>query len=160
MQPQTHYAIGRVLSTQAKTLTGAGESAVLGVYRRPARVYLRRLTGIEAHLAQVGGPAVYTSALQSAVEQIRDGRITETTSGLCAVAFVGEVHFDREGQSRMGTAVLVDGAVGHLSWEPDGSEPSWHLFQDATQAVDEWMIGLFATLTALTGQPIGWGGAA
>ncbi|MCH7229992.1 hypothetical protein L0U85_03830 [Glycomyces sp. L485] len=160
MQPQTHFAIGRMLIAHTKALTSAGEAAVLGVYRRPARVYLRRLTGIEAHLATTEGPAAHTSALPGAVERIRDGRITEVTAGLCAVAFAGEVHFDRDGQSRIGTAVLVDGAVGHLTWEPDGSEPNWRLFPDATRAVDEWMIGLFTVLTALTGNSVKWGGAA
>lgn len=160
MNAIVRYAIARLLRERTAALIAAQQHAVVGIYRRPRKTLLRELTVVQQFLAGKGAVAAYAEALPEVAGRIREGRLRETTTGLVAVAFLSERHTDHHGRSRIGTVVFDDGAVAHLSADPDEAALKWELFEDGVQAADRWMIGLSAVLAALTGKPGSWGGAA
>jgi hypothetical protein len=162
MEVQRRHAIGLLLRRHLAELSKDDSSAIVGVYRRPGRVALRGLSAVQNALGLEAEVDAYAQALPGIARRLSEGLLHEAGIGWCAVAFVGERHGPADAP-RVGTAVLSDGAVGHLSWQwgADATPaPAWRLFEDGAEALDAWVTGLSMILAALTGESARWGGAA
>jgi hypothetical protein len=159
MDALTRHAIGVLLRRQTTALVCEQTSAIVGVYRRPRKLILRGLASVQNALGLEADPNAYAEALPAIARRLREGSLAETGTGWCAVAFLGDAHGPAEA-SRLGTAVLTDGGIGHLTWDRDESETAavWRLFEAPAEAVDRWTIGLSMLLAALTGERGRWGG--
>lgn len=157
MNIAVHHAASVRLRDRAAALLEADAHAVIGIYRRPSKVYLRDLVAISEALAAHGGPI---DAFPEAARRIRERQLYEFSAGLTGLAFIGTAHDDIEGRARIGSAVFTDGKVAYLTAPSEGEPVRWQLFEDGTEAVDRWVIGLSMVLAALTGKPGPWGGAA
>lgn len=158
---QRKHAIGVLVRRQTTALVGEQTSAIVGLYRRPGRIALRGLSAAQNALGFEADPNAYAEALPGIAKRLREGNLYESGTGWCAVAFLGEAHGPAD-NPRLGTVVLIDGSIGHVTWDrdEDETEAAWRLFEDGTEAVDRWTIGLSRVLAALTGEPGRWGGAA
>ncbi|GAB4001610.1 hypothetical protein GCM10029992_37600 [Glycomyces albus] len=158
MGTQLHYAVGRALRRSAVELRKADAWAVVGIQRRNGKVIARRLRAVSEALTAASGEAVDAEALPAIADRLRQGHLVESGSGLSAVAFIGQTHGGD--QPRIGTAVLTDGAIAHLTWENDAPMPLWTLFPNGTAAIDAWSAGLAMILATLYApQPNRKGGA-
>lgn len=162
MDAQRRHAIGVLLRRQTAVLAKEESSAIVGLYRRPGRVALRGLAAVQNALGLEADPNTYAEALPVIAKRLREGSLYEWGTGWCAVAFLGEAHGPAE-MLRVGTAVLTDGAVGHVTWQwGEDGEPAaaWQLFADCAEDTDRWAIGLSMVLEALNTERSRRGGAA